>query len=928
MSATPRWLGGTTFLVGFVVALLPAFGPFTAALLLLTRRFTLTRSDAWWAVAALLFALPSVVQGNPWDAVLATGSVVGPWIVFRTFVELARSSGVERSSRPLALGLLAGFAMVVIGGLVQSIGAIDFATSRTVANAIVWESSPALFGHTVLLLGGLIALLAREHLVVAWSAMGLAAFGILLSGSLEAALAWVLLAALHVWLRPAGMRRARLLEVGIIIGMLALAAGLAPLLGWGRIGFLLGGSDADAVRINLFAGTEVPNGDWWDDRWVEVSSETVTLAGEPFTAYTVVREDVEGWKRLQQLVGLEPGGTYTLSAWIERPDARDGQPSDEVPQPSLQGWGQSPGAAPFVVIGAWVDGAWQARLEGPGTLRSFGTVDQVGAWQRVSASFTFDGAEPLTWFVGFTPDARNVANASGRFAGLMLQEGPEATSYVPGIASSGLTFGYARLPLWQVAVDRIVERPWWGWGSGVFAQQLREARPGVERQEVVPAHPHNLALWVLHERGFVGFAGLALLLGVLLAPALRLRDVGFLAVVTAVLFANLLDATLLSGAVLYPLAATAGWRSRRVLDVADEGAQTVRQLFNRTWLAAADWMVAITALLFAWRFTQVGSGLPPATLFYALLLFPFMALRKGLYPGYGLTDAQELQRQVTAWFQASVLLVLARGALPETLAVPADTLLLTLALTLVGIPMARSLSKRLLLAIGVWGRPVLILGAGVVGKRVLAALTQSPRDGLHPIAAFDDDEALHGTTLQGVNVRGTLADARAYAQELGIRHAIVCVSNLDTTMRSDFATGANQTFRTVQFVPDLAGLPSDDVRATDLDGMLALEINVGLMSKTNQTLKRAFDLTAVTLGGLLISPLLLTIALLVKLTSYNITFGGLHFIKRTYSPSIQSLVFFELYALQGCVGSFAMLKQSEQYGGRAVKLRVEPLQET
>lgn len=192
------------FLLGMSLSLLPALGPFSAALLLFARRWTLERRDALWAAAAAVLAVPGMLRGDLLEGLSAVASVAGPWIVFRTFAEAKRLHLADQRRRPLALGLLAGFAAIVVLALLRSIEALEFGASRTVAEAIVWQSSPALFGHTVLVLGGSIALLTREHRRVSWAAMGIAAFGILVSGSLEAAVAWVALAVAQVALRPAG----------------------------------------------------------------------------------------------------------------------------------------------------------------------------------------------------------------------------------------------------------------------------------------------------------------------------------------------------------------------------------------------------------------------------------------------------------------------------------------------------------------------------------------------------------------------------------------------------------------------------------------------------------------------------------------------------------------------------------------------------
>jgi Undecaprenyl-phosphate galactose phosphotransferase WbaP len=166
------------------------------------------------------------------------------------------------------------------------------------------------------------------------------------------------------------------------------------------------------------------------------------------------------------------------------------------------------------------------------------------------------------------------------------------------------------------------------------------------------------------------------------------------------------------------------------------------------------------------------------------------------------------------------------------------------------------------------------LGAGVTGRRVVRALQRSPLDGLHPVALFDDDPAVRGRRVEGVRVRGPLTAAEAFAVRHNVGHAIVAISQLDARRIDELTNARSRVFRRVQFVPRVAGVPSTDVRASDLDGLLALEVKIGLASPLNRAVKRTFDVAAVLLGGLAISPLLLLLMAAVYLDSPGPVFFG------------------------------------------------------
>ena len=370
-------------------------------------------------------------------------------------------------------------------------------------------------------------------------------------------------------------------------------------------------------------------------------------------------------------------------------------------------------------------------------------------------------------------------------------------------------------------------------------------------------------------------AALALLLIALLASAVRSRDLGLLAVVGVVLGVNLFDATFLSGAVLYPVAALAGWRAGTTRIRLGRDYELARQAGTRLALAATDVLIVAATLLTAAALADpdAPSRLLASPLLAALLLWPALAGREGLYPGYGLTAAQELQKHVVAATYAGGIVLVGPVLTRGSWVLPLGALTGGLAATLILLPLGRAAAKRLLHAVRLWGRPVVILGAGATGRRVARALHRTPLDGLHPIAAFDDDPALRGRRVEGVRVRGSLDDAAAFAERHGVRHAIVAIPSLRGPQLDRITSSEHGSFRRVQYVPKLTGLPSDDVVGVDLAGMLALEVRNGLVSPLNRAVKRATDLLLASTLLLLLSPLLAALWLLVRLDSRG---GGFH----------------------------------------------------
>lgn len=408
-------------------------------------------------------------------------------------------------------------------------------------------------------------------------------------------------------------------------------------------------------------------------------------------------------------------------------------------------------------------------------------------------------------------------------------------------------------------------------------------RPDELTQRAFPSHAHNAFLDAWVERGVLGVLALVLLLTVLSARAVRARDVAAVSVVVAVLLMNLLDTSLLYGGVLYPLAVLLGWRAG-AFDAPERDSNLRAQTPARLGLilgdVAAAWVaIAVSALLGQAFDGRIGLSaawsVEASTLAYAALIWPLLVAREGLYPGYGTSSANELRRTVQAAASAGVLFALGALLLPQVLGVPAANAVVVALVGCLSVPLMRGLAKRVLLMLGAWGKPVVVIGSGRAVRRVTDALRRRTLDGLHPVAVFSDDPEIGegsglepgGAFVAGVPIAGNVEASFGYARHSRVDHAVVVLPGAEPEALTDVIDRLSRVYRRVQFIPNLATLPSHGVYATDLDHMLALELRVGLLHQGNRLAKRALDLVGVLAGSLIVLPLALVLALAIRLDS-------------------------------------------------------------
>ena len=126
----------------------------------------------------------------------------------------------------------------------------------------------------------------------------------------------------------------------------------------------------------------------------------------------------------------------------------------------------------------------------------------------------------------------------------------------------------------------------------------------------------------------------------------------------------------------------------------------------------------------------------------------------GLYPGYGLSSVEELRKQTLALFATvAIIAVLAFALLMSGML--SRLLLFAWCLGLLVLtPVVRYFVKRALIRVGLWGKPVVVLGAGKAGAQVLAILRRERQLGFNPIAVFDNRVTPAGGVLEGVPYGG------------------------------------------------------------------------------------------------------------------------------------------------------------------------------
>jgi Undecaprenyl-phosphate galactose phosphotransferase WbaP len=238
----------------------------------------------------------------------------------------------------------------------------------------------------------------------------------------------------------------------------------------------------------------------------------------------------------------------------------------------------------------------------------------------------------------------------------------------------------------------------------------------------------------------------------------------------------------------------------------------------------------------------------------------------GLYPGIAISPVDELR-----WLSLSTTLIYMVVGSAIFLSRSDEVysrliFLIAWAASLLVVPIARGLARTLFARCAWWGCPILILGAGKTGEMVLRTLLRHPGLGLKPVMILDDNPQTHGE-LYGIPVRGGIEQAPKVAEATGIHWALVAMPGVGPQRLVEILESYGHTFAHLLVIPDLFGLASLWVAPQDLGGILALNVRQQLLLPLPRLTKAWIDLSLALLIGGLCLPILLCLALLIKLDS-------------------------------------------------------------
>jgi len=167
---------------------------------------------------------------------------------------------------------------------------------------------------------------------------------------------------------------------------------------------------------------------------------------------------------------------------------------------------------------------------------------------------------------------------------------------------------------------------------------------------------------------------------------------------------------------------------------------------------------------------------------------------------------------------------------------------------------------------GVWTDRLLIVGTGDVGRMILQKVRQMPRLG-YRVVGFIDGNCPAGHEIMGVPVLGGIDDLPDVIREHEIQEVIIGRPELPNQELLAIVARCERGQVGIKIFPDLFQIIATEMSIGDLGGLPLLNVRDVALRGWKLTLKRAVDLVGSAVGLVFLSPVLMLVALAIKLDS-------------------------------------------------------------
>jgi Undecaprenyl-phosphate galactose phosphotransferase WbaP len=245
-----------------------------------------------------------------------------------------------------------------------------------------------------------------------------------------------------------------------------------------------------------------------------------------------------------------------------------------------------------------------------------------------------------------------------------------------------------------------------------------------------------------------------------------------------------------------------------------------------------------------------------------IIIFQIM----NMYPGISLAPAEELRRFTIGSSLVHGGIIVSRYIEKDSWDSITAALIASFIFSSAILLFTRSITNKILAKSRLGGIPAVIYGSGSTGRLVVDCLLDGAGTGYVPVLILDDEQ--DGIDeYKGIPVIHDTSIGPEIVNRYNIKMAMVAMPKLNDQQLKHLLNNSVSAFRYSAFIPGLSSATNIWMSVRDFGGVLGLVTGNKFKMFWNLAIKRFMDIAIVILGGIIILPFLLIIALLIKITS-------------------------------------------------------------
>ena len=201
--------------------------------------------------------------------------------------------------------------------------------------------------------------------------------------------------------------------------------------------------------------------------------------------------------------------------------------------------------------------------------------------------------------------------------------------------------------------------------------------------------------------------------------------------------------------------------------------------------------------------------------------------------------------------------------------VPRSWLVMTFALSVLCLTASRDIARRRLDSVrrdGRLQRSVAVVGASREGRTIARMLAEAPCP-RHRVVGFIDDDLPPGAMVDGIPVLGAVAHTATLLSERGIGNVLISTSSLGLDSSSQLAFELTAADVHVELCTGLQDIAPQRLTVEHLGRFPVLYVEPVRLDGWRGVAKRAFDVVVASFALVLVAPILVLVAILIKLDS-------------------------------------------------------------